>query len=77
MNVNQNKEYKDLFKILVSQGFTIERTKKGHYKIVSPPGANLASAGEGSSGVYILSGTPRSSDVTKFKATLKRMGAKL
>lgn len=77
MNVNQNKDYKDLFKLLESQGFEITRNKKGHYRIKSPPGAILAPVGEGSSGIYILSGTPRSSDTTKFKCVLKQMGAKL
>jgi len=77
MNVNQNKTYKDLFKILIEQGFSIDRTKNGHYIIKAPKNANLASGGEGSSGIYVLSGTPRSSDVTKFKSTLRRMGANI
>lgn len=77
MNVNQNKDYKDIFSLLKAQGFEITRNKKGHYRIKSPPDAVLASVGEGSSGIYILSGTPRSSDTTKFKCVLKRMGAKL
>ena len=61
------KDLKKIFEKAKEQGWRIEQTKGGHYKLFAPDKKTIV----------LVSGTPKSGDTYKVETELKKAGVKL